>query len=154
MSNTADTATVVDVTTHGEFPGAVEYAKAKIGSVARLTRRPMSHARVRLTRSHRAAAEKPVIAQANVDFGGRVVRAQVEARGLAERGDLVGDAGQLRGEVGGAAAHRTPSGQGRLQPAQGAAAADQRRRGEWVGRPRRRRCRTLDGELGHGISSR
>lgn len=89
MSNTADTATVVDVTTHGEFPGAVEYAKAKIGSVARLTRRPMSHARVRLTRTHRPAAEKPVIAQANMDFGGRVVRAQVEADDALEAIDML-----------------------------------------------------------------
>lgn len=89
MSNTADTAFVVDVTTHGEFPGAVEYAKAKIGSVGRLTRRPMSHARVRLTRSHRPAAEKPVIAQANVDFSGRVVRAQVEAHDVFEAIDML-----------------------------------------------------------------
>lgn len=67
------------MTTHGEFPGAAAYAQTKIGGLARLARRPVSYARVRLTRRHDPAVERPVIAQANLVVGGRQVRAQVEA---------------------------------------------------------------------------
>lgn len=69
----------VDVTTHGEFPDAVEYARTKIGSLGRLTRRPVLHAHVRLTRQKNPGIESPVVAQANLDVRGHVVRAQVEA---------------------------------------------------------------------------
>jgi ribosome-associated translation inhibitor RaiA len=69
----------VDVTTHGEFPDAVEYARTKIGSLGRLTRRPIEHARVRLTRRKNPGVEFPVVAQANLDVRGHIVRAQVEA---------------------------------------------------------------------------
>ncbi len=91
MRNDADTSpdVAVDVTTHGEFPGAADYAQAKIGSLARLTRRPLTHAHVRLTRSHNPAADNPVVAQANIDFAGRVVRAQVDAASASEAIDLL-----------------------------------------------------------------
>ena len=45
----------VDVTTHGELPGAADYARSKIGGLGRLTHRPVRHARVKLTK-HRDAA--------------------------------------------------------------------------------------------------
>ncbi|UXA14693.1 HPF/RaiA family ribosome-associated protein [Mycobacterium sp. SMC-8] len=81
MSNRveASPAVDVDVTTHGEFPGAADYAQAKIGGLSRLARRPVTYARVRLTRRHDPAVERPVIAQANLEVGGFLVRAQVEA---------------------------------------------------------------------------
>lgn len=75
----APSVTNVDVTTHGEFPDAVDYARTKIGSLGRLTRRPIPHAHVRLTRHKNPGVEFPVVAQANLDVRGHVVRAQVEA---------------------------------------------------------------------------
>ncbi|PRC41522.1 hypothetical protein C6A85_000000115205 [Mycobacterium sp. ITM-2017-0098] len=69
----------VDVTTHGEFPDAVDYARTKIGNLGRLTRRPVLHAHVRLTRQKNPGIESPVVAQANLDVRGLVIRAQVEA---------------------------------------------------------------------------
>lgn len=68
----------VEVTTHGEFPGAASYARAKIGELGRLAHRPVLHAHVKLTQHRDPAVERPVIAQANLDVDGRFVRAQVE----------------------------------------------------------------------------
>ncbi|MCV7127262.1 ribosome hibernation promotion factor [Mycolicibacterium vanbaalenii] len=81
MSNGAEASPVVDVevTTHGDFPGIAEYARTKIGGLARIVHRPILRARVRLTRSHDPAVERPVVAQGNLDVQGRPVRAQVEA---------------------------------------------------------------------------
>jgi len=69
----------VDVTTHGELPGAADYARSKIGELGRLTHRPVLHAHVKLTAHHDPAVQRPVVAQANLDVEGRLVRAQVEA---------------------------------------------------------------------------
>ena len=85
----ASPAVEVDVTTHGEFPGIEEYARSKIGGLARLARRPVSYARVRLTRRHDPAVQRPVIAQANLDVAGRPVRAQVEAATAQEAIDML-----------------------------------------------------------------
>ncbi|VEG56574.1 ribosome-associated protein [Mycolicibacterium aurum] len=80
MNNAVHASVVnVDVTTHGEFPDVVDYARTKIGSLGRLTSRPILHAHVRLTRRKNPAVEFPVVAQANLDVRGHVVRAQVEA---------------------------------------------------------------------------
>ena len=68
----------VDVTTRGELPGAAEYARGKVGELGRLTHRPVLHARVKLTTHHDPAVERPVVAQANLDVDGRLVRAQVQ----------------------------------------------------------------------------
>ncbi|KAA1251371.1 HPF/RaiA family ribosome-associated protein [Mycobacterium simiae] len=68
----------VDVTTRGEFPGAADYARTKIGQLGRLTHRPVLHARIRLTQHRDPAVQRPVVAQANLDVDGRLVRAQVE----------------------------------------------------------------------------
>jgi ribosome-associated translation inhibitor RaiA len=68
----------VDVTTHGQLPGAAQYARDKIGGLGRLTHEPVLHARVKLTRHRDPAVERPVIAQANLDVNGRLVRVQVE----------------------------------------------------------------------------
>lgn len=81
MSNEVDTVPTldIDVVTHGDFPGAAEYARTMITGLARFTRRPILHARVRFTRHRDLAVEFPVIAQATLDVRGRAVRAQVEA---------------------------------------------------------------------------
>jgi hypothetical protein len=69
----------VKVTTHGELLGATEYARDKIGGLGRLTHQPVLDARVKLTRHPDPAVDRPVVAQANLDVNGRLVRAQVEA---------------------------------------------------------------------------
>lgn len=68
----------VDVTTRGELPGAAEYARSKIAGLGRLTHRPVLHARVKLTVHRDPAVPRPVVAQANLDVDGRLVRAQVQ----------------------------------------------------------------------------
>jgi Sigma 54 modulation/S30EA ribosomal protein C terminus len=68
----------VDVTTHGQLPGAADYARDKIGGLGRLTHEPVLYARVKLSRHPDPARERPVIAQANLDVNGRLVRVQVE----------------------------------------------------------------------------
>ncbi len=68
----------VDVTTHGKFPGAAEYARSKIGRLAKLSHRPVLHAHVKLVRHGDPAVWRPVVAQANLDVQGRPVRAQAE----------------------------------------------------------------------------
>ncbi|HZE17780.1 MAG TPA: HPF/RaiA family ribosome-associated protein, partial [Mycobacterium sp.] len=68
----------VDVTTRGELPDAADYARTKIGELGRLTHRPVLHARVKLTKHRDPAVERPVVAQANLDLDGRLVRAQVQ----------------------------------------------------------------------------
>jgi ribosome-associated translation inhibitor RaiA len=81
MSDRTDSPRVleVEVRTHGRLPGAADYARSKISEIVRLTRRPVLHARVRLTRHTDPAGRRPVVAQANLDVDGRIVRAQVEA---------------------------------------------------------------------------
>ena len=68
----------VDVTTHGRLPGAADYARTKVGGLGRFTHRPVLYARVKLTRHPDPAVERPVVAQANLDVDGRLVRVQVE----------------------------------------------------------------------------
>ena len=68
----------VDVTTDGQLAGAADYARDKIGGLGRLTHEPVLYTRVKLTRHPDPAVERPVIAQANVDVNGRLVRVQVE----------------------------------------------------------------------------
>lgn len=62
----------------GELPGADEYARTKIGALDRLTGEPILHARVKLAERGNPAVPHPVIAQANLDVNGQLVRAQVE----------------------------------------------------------------------------
>lgn len=68
----------VQVTTHGQLPDDEEYARAKIGELGRLTHEPVLHAHVRLSEHGDPAVARRVIAQANLDVNGRLVRAQVE----------------------------------------------------------------------------
>jgi len=68
----------VEVTTHGQLPGAEDYARAKIGGLGRLTHEPVLRAHVRLSEHGDPAVARRVVAQANLDVNGRLVRAQVE----------------------------------------------------------------------------
>ncbi len=68
----------VQVTTHGRLPGAEDYARTKIGELGRLTHEPVLRAHVRLSEHGDPAVARRVIAQANLDVNGRLVRAQVE----------------------------------------------------------------------------
>ncbi len=68
----------VEVTTHGQLPGAEDYARTKIGELGRLTHQPVLHAHVKLSEHGDPAVARRVIAQANLDVNGRFVRAQVE----------------------------------------------------------------------------
>ncbi len=69
----------VTVTARGVPSDAVEYARGKVGALTRFTHRPMLTARVKLTAHDDPAVERPVVAQANLDVNGRLVRAQVQA---------------------------------------------------------------------------
>ncbi|MCV7088763.1 ribosome hibernation promotion factor [Mycobacterium interjectum] len=80
MRHRPDLPAVVDVqvTTHGQLPDAEDYARTKIGELGRLTHQPVLHAHVRLSEHGDPAVPRRVIAQANLDVNGRLVRAQVE----------------------------------------------------------------------------
>lgn len=79
----------VEVTTHDELPEAAEYARTKIGELGRYTSRPVLRARVKLSRHRDPAVPRPVVAQANLDVDGRLVRAQVQAETAREAVDLL-----------------------------------------------------------------
>jgi hypothetical protein len=93
MSRKAELSSALDVavTTHDELPGAADYARSKIGELARYTSRPVLHARVKLSRHHDPAVQRPVIGQANVDVDGVPVRAQVQATTAREAVDLLAE---------------------------------------------------------------
>ncbi len=93
----------VDVTTRGDLPGAADHARDKIGRLGRLTHRPVLHATVKLSQHGDPAIERPVIAQANLDVDGRLVRAQVEGATAREAIDRLDAA--LRHRLERAAAH-------------------------------------------------
>lgn len=85
--NVADAAEIVvqgDLTS-----GAAAAARRAIAALARYTREPITHARVRLTRLSDPAATRPVIAQANVHLGRGLIRAQVAAPTTREAIDLL-----------------------------------------------------------------
>lgn len=69
----------VRVHVHGHLPGAETYAEEKVRSVFRYAPEPILDASVRLTRHEDPAVRRKVVAQANLDLRGRLIRAQVEA---------------------------------------------------------------------------
>ena len=79
----------VDVTTHDDLPGAADYARSKIGELGRYTSQPVLHAHVKLSRHRDPAVQRAVVAQANLDLDGRLVRAQVGAKTAQEAIDLL-----------------------------------------------------------------
>lgn len=66
-------------------------AQRCISDLARYARDPILHARVRLTHAGDPAIPRPFVAQANLDVGGRPVRAQVAAKTAAESLDRLKD---------------------------------------------------------------
>ncbi|MFW3113474.1 ribosome-associated protein [Mycobacterium haemophilum DSM 44634] len=74
----------VEVTTHGRLPGGGEYARTKIGELGRFTHQPVLHAHVKLSKHADPAVARQVIAQANLDVNGRLVRAQVSGTTVRE----------------------------------------------------------------------
>lgn len=89
MSRSVAPSPTIDVTVSGDLPGAADYARRKVGELGRMSHRPVLSARVRLSRHHDPAVEAPVIAQANLDVDGRLVRAQVHAATAREAVDLL-----------------------------------------------------------------
>jgi ribosome-associated translation inhibitor RaiA len=81
------TAINIDVTTQGQLPGIADYVREKIGGFSRLTRQPVLHARVRVSRHTDPAVARPVVAQANLDVNGRLVRAQAQGETAREAVD-------------------------------------------------------------------
>ncbi|ABL03352.1 sigma 54 modulation/S30EA ribosomal C-terminal domain-containing protein [Mycobacterium ulcerans] len=79
MRHKADLPPVIDVevSARGDLPGAAEYARTKIGQIGRLAHRPVLSARVRISQHPDPAVSRPVVAQANFNVDGRLVRAQV-----------------------------------------------------------------------------
>jgi ribosome-associated translation inhibitor RaiA len=77
----------VRVSVHGYLPGIAPYAREKVGALLPLAHKPVLSARVRLTRLGDPAVPRPVLAQANLDVNGRIVRAQTEAETAREAVD-------------------------------------------------------------------
>lgn len=69
----------VEVITHDEVPEIADYARSKIGGLGRFSHQPVLSARVKLRKLPDPAVERPMIAQANVDVNGQLVRAEVAA---------------------------------------------------------------------------
>ena len=74
----------VEITTHGQLADVENYARTKIGELGRFTHQPVLHAHVKLSEHADPAVGRRVIAQANLDVNGRLVRAQVEATAARE----------------------------------------------------------------------
>jgi Sigma 54 modulation/S30EA ribosomal protein C terminus len=72
-------------------PNIAGHAEEVVRRALRGARGPVLHARVRITRHADPAVDRPVIAEANVDVDGRLVRAQVAAATAAEAADLLHD---------------------------------------------------------------
>lgn len=93
----------VEVTTRGQLPGAADYAKEKISSLDRFAHRPVRHAHVKLTRHGEPSQERPVIAQANLNLDGTLIRAQAQGDTAREAIDRLDD--RLRRRLRRAAEH-------------------------------------------------
>lgn len=93
----------VNVTTRGQLPGAADYAEAKISGLGRFAHRPIRHAHVKLTRHGDPAQERPVVAQANLDVDGRLIRAEAQGDNAREAIDRLDD--RLRRRLRRAAEH-------------------------------------------------
>lgn len=80
----------IDVVVRGEVPNAaVAYAREKVARMASLLDEPLLHARLKLTRLADPAVKRPVLAQANLDVNGELVRAHVRGHEPWEAADLL-----------------------------------------------------------------
>lgn len=82
----------MDVQVTGDAtPGIADYAERQVRGLFEETRLPVLHARIRITRHGNPARARPIVAQANLDVDGRMVRAQFRARTAQEAVDLLRD---------------------------------------------------------------
>lgn len=84
--------TPIDIQITGDdTPDIGEYASDRVRELIEESRVPVLHARVRISRLGNPARERPVVAQANLDVNGRMVRAQFRAGTAKEAVDLLRD---------------------------------------------------------------
>ncbi|WP_344636589.1 sigma 54 modulation/S30EA ribosomal C-terminal domain-containing protein [Kitasatospora cystarginea] len=82
----------IEVKARGDLPpGTVQLARTKVLALLDEVREPVLFARIRLTRTHNPATERPCLAQANLDVNGRPARAHVAAESMTEAVDLLRD---------------------------------------------------------------
>lgn len=93
----------VQVTVRGRLPGAEDYAVRRVDEVLRLAPEPVLAARVKLTKRSDPAVRRRILAQANLDVRGRLVRAQADGTTVTEAVDLLHD--RLRRQLEKAARH-------------------------------------------------
>ncbi|MFD5462165.1 sigma 54 modulation/S30EA ribosomal C-terminal domain-containing protein [Kitasatospora sp. NPDC127059] len=80
----------VELEAQGDLPpGTADLARNKVLTLLDQVREPVLSVRIRLTRMHNPAAERPFLAQANLDVNGRAVRAHVAAETASEAIDLL-----------------------------------------------------------------
>jgi len=94
----------VNVAIKGVTSDAAEYARTKIGGLGKYAHGPVLYARVRVSAHPEPTTQKRVLAQANLDVDGRMVRAQVQAETAFEAIDLL--EAKLRQRLEHAARHR------------------------------------------------
>jgi hypothetical protein len=84
--------TSIQVQVIGDTTPAIDaYAERRLREVMGDTHFPVPHARIRVTRYPDPALPRPVVAQANLDVDGRLVRAQLSAPTAREAIDLLHD---------------------------------------------------------------
>ena len=87
----------VQTYTQGAVPDeAVERTVQRVRSLLRLAPRPVLFVRVKLALAADPAVSHPATAQATIDAGGRIIRAQASARTLGEAADLLHDRLRMR----------------------------------------------------------
>ncbi|WP_338051701.1 sigma 54 modulation/S30EA ribosomal C-terminal domain-containing protein [Pseudonocardia acidicola] len=108
---------VVETSGHGELPvGALGYLQRTIVALLRPAPEPVLGVRIRLTRLPDPAVTHPMVAQANVDLGGRLLRVQVTAGTAAEAADLLAARLRRRLEQAHTDRYRHSRGEGRDAP--------------------------------------
>lgn len=81
----------VRVTLRGHLPGAEDYAIRRVLEAQRLASEPVLAARVKLVRHTDPAVDRPIVAQANLNLRGRLIRAQASGISVTEAVDLMHD---------------------------------------------------------------
>ncbi|MFH9352277.1 HPF/RaiA family ribosome-associated protein [Kitasatospora sp. NPDC017646] len=75
----------VEIEAQGDLPpDAADLARTKVLTLLDQVREPVLSVRIRLTRTHNPATERPFVAQANLDVNGRAARAHVAAETMTE----------------------------------------------------------------------
>lgn len=89
----------IELQARGDVPdSAIDYARKRVAATTRLAPEPILFIRVRLTLHGNPAAERPAVAQANVDLNGRLVRVQAVAETTQEAIDEMAERLRMRYE--------------------------------------------------------